>query len=52
MAGHSKWSGARARRTSWTSYIWLPFYLMFSLWVVTVAVVLLRRTFRGVGRPG
>ena len=33
-------------RISWTSYIWLPLYLMFGLWVITVATLLLRRSFR------
>ena len=37
---------------SWTSYIWLPFYLMFWLWVSTVAVLLLRRNFRGAAPSG
>jgi hypothetical protein len=33
-------------RISWTSYLWLPFYLLFWLWVLTVAVTLLLRSFR------
>jgi hypothetical protein len=40
-------AGLVLSRISWTSYIWLPFYLMFWLWVSTVAVLLLRRNFRG-----
>ena len=36
--------GLAISRISWTSYTWLPFYLMFWLWVVTVAGVLLRRS--------
>ena len=38
--------GLALSRISWTSYIWLPFYLMFGLWVITVATLLLRRSFR------
>ena len=45
-------AGLALSRISWTSYIWLPFYLMFWLWVITVAMLLLRRNFRGVARPG
>ena len=52
MAGHRKRSGARTEPISWTSYIWLLPYLMFWLWVVTVAVLLLRRNFRGVAQSG
>ena len=44
--------GLALSRISWTSYIWLPFYLMFWLWVITVAVLLLRRNFRGVAQSG
>ena len=44
--------GLALSRISWTSYIWLPFYLMFWLWVVTVAMLLLRRNFRGVAQSG
>ena len=33
-------------RISWTGYFWLPFYSMFWIWVIAVAVVLLRRSFR------
>jgi hypothetical protein len=45
-------AGLVLSRISWTSYIWLPFYLMFWLWVSAVAVLLLRRNF-GAGRaPG
>ena len=39
-------------RLSWTSYVWLPPYLMFWVWVVTVAVLLMRRSFRGVAQSG
>jgi len=35
-------------RISWTSPIWLLPYLMFWLWVIIVAVLLLRRGLRGV----
>ena len=41
-------AGLALSRISWTSYIWLPFYLMLWLWVVTVAMLLLRRSFRSV----
>jgi hypothetical protein len=44
--------GLALSRISWTSYIWLPFYLMFWLWVITVAVLLLRRKFCGVAQSG
>jgi hypothetical protein len=44
--------GLALSRISWTSYIWLPFYLMFWLWVSTVAVLLLRRNFRGAAPSG
>lgn len=33
-------------RISWTNMIWLVPYLLFWLWVITVAAVLLRRSFR------
>jgi hypothetical protein len=33
-------------RISWTNMIWLVPYLMLWLWVITVAVLLLRRSFR------
>jgi hypothetical protein len=39
-------AGLALSRISWTSYIWLPFYLVFWLWVMTVATLLLRRNFR------
>jgi hypothetical protein len=52
MAGHRKRSGLALSRISWTSYIWLLPYLMFWLWVIAVAVLLLRRNFRGVARSG
>jgi hypothetical protein len=39
-------------RISWTNYIWLLPYLMFWLWVLTVAVLLLRRNFRGIAQSG
>ena len=45
-------AGLAVSRISWTSYIWLPFYLMFWLWVITVAVLLLRRNFRGAAPSG
>jgi hypothetical protein len=44
-------AGLALSRISWTSYIWL-LYLMFWLWVIAVAVLLLRRNFRGVARSG
>jgi hypothetical protein len=40
--------GLALSRISWTSYIWLLPYVMFWLWVITVAILLLRRNFRGV----
>ena len=45
-------AGLVLSRISWTSWIWLPPYLLFWLWVITVAVLLLRRNFRGVARSG
>jgi hypothetical protein len=45
-------AGLALSRISWTSYIWLLPYLMFWLWVITVAVLLLRRNFRRVARSG
>jgi hypothetical protein len=39
-------AGLALSRITWTSYIWLPFYLIFWLWVITVATLLLRRNFR------
>jgi len=47
-----RWVGLALSRIGWTSYIWLPFYLMFWLWVVMVAMVLLRQSFRGVAQSG
>ncbi|MGZ4687534.1 hypothetical protein [Oryzihumus sp.] len=44
--------GLALSRISWTSPIWLPPYLMFWLWVLTVSVLLLRRSFRGVVQSG
>jgi hypothetical protein len=44
--------GLAVSRISWTSYIWLLPYLMFWLWVLTVAVLLLRRNFLGVAQSG
>jgi len=37
-------------RVDWSNSIWLAPYLLFWFWVLTVAVLLLRRSFRGVGR--
>ena len=45
-------AGLALSRISWTSPIWLAPYLMFWLWVITVAVLLLRSSFRGVARSG
>jgi hypothetical protein len=45
-------AGLALTRISWTSQIWLLPYLMFWLWVITVALLLLRRNFRGVARSG
>jgi hypothetical protein len=42
--------GFALSRISWTNPIWLLPYLMFWLWVLTVAVLLLRRNFRGVAQ--
>jgi hypothetical protein len=42
--------GLALSRISWTNSIWLLPYLMFWLWVLTVAVLLLRRNFRGVAQ--
>jgi hypothetical protein len=44
--------GLALSRISWTSYIWLLPYVMFWLWVLTVAVLLLRGNFRGVAQSG
>jgi hypothetical protein len=44
--------GLALSRIGWTSYIWLLPYVMFWLWVITVAVLLLRRKFRGVAQSG
>lgn len=43
-------AGLALARISWTSYVWLLPYLMFWLWVHTVALLLLRRSFRGARR--
>ena len=45
-------AGLALSRISWTSSIWLLPYLMFWLWVVTVAVLLLRRNFPGLTPSG
>jgi hypothetical protein len=45
-------AGLALSRISWTSPIWLAPYLMFWLRVITLAVLLLRRSFRGVARSG
>jgi hypothetical protein len=45
-------AGLAFSRISWTSYTWLLLYLMFWLWVIAVAVLLLRRNFRGVAGSG
>jgi hypothetical protein len=45
-------AGLALSRVSWTSSIWLLPYLMFWLWVVTVAVLLLRRNFPGLTPSG
>jgi hypothetical protein len=42
--------GLAFARIDWTNYIWLVPYLLFWLWVLTVAVLLLRRSFHGVGQ--
>jgi len=57
LAGSGGWPsasgvGLAVSRVSWTSYVWLLPYLMFWLWVITVAVLLLRRKFRGVAKSG
>jgi hypothetical protein len=44
--------GLALSRISWTSYIWLLRYGMFWLWVIIVALLLLRRNFRGVAKSG
>jgi hypothetical protein len=44
--------GLALSRISWTSSISLLPYLMFWLWVIGVAVLLLRRNFQGAARPG
>jgi len=43
--------GLALSRISWTNEIWLLPYAMFWLWVIIVAVLLLRRNFRGVAKP-
>jgi hypothetical protein len=42
MAGDREWSGARPQSHQLTSYIFLP-YGLFWLWVLVVAVLLIRR---------
>jgi hypothetical protein len=42
--------GLALSRIDWTNYIWLVPYLLFWLWVLTVAVLLLRRSFHGFGQ--
>lgn len=42
--------GLALSRISWTDSIWLLPYLIFWLWVLTVAVLLLRRNVRGVAQ--
>jgi hypothetical protein len=44
--------GLVTSRLSWTSSVWLLPYLMFWVWVITVAVLLLRRSFRGGAQAG
>lgn len=44
--------GLALSRISWTSYVWLMPYLIFWLWVLTVALLLLKRNFRGVTQSG
>lgn len=44
--------GLAVSRISWTNEIWLLPYGMFWLWVIAVAVLLLRRSARGVTEPG
>jgi Domain of unknown function (DUF4386) len=44
--------GLALSRISWTSYSWLLPYGMFWLWVIIVALLLLRRNFRGVAKSG
>ena len=45
-------AGLILSRISWTNQIWLLPYLMFWLWVMAVAVLLVHRNFRGVARSG
>ena len=42
--------GLAIARISWTSNIWLLPYLLFWLWVLAVALLFLRRNFRGVAQ--
>jgi hypothetical protein len=44
--------GLALSRISWTNEIWLLPYAMFWLWVIIVAILLLRRNFRGVAESG
>lgn len=49
MAGGA---GLTLSRISWTGGLWLLPYAMFWLWVIIVAALLLRRSFRGVAKSG
>ena len=44
--------GLALSRISWTSPIWLLPYAMFWLWVIIVAILLLRRNYRVVAKSG
>jgi amino acid permease len=44
--------GLALSRISWTSSIWLLPYGMLWLWMIIVALLLLRRNFRGVAKSG
>jgi hypothetical protein len=44
-------AGLVLSRISWINMIWLAPYLVFWLWVVVVAILLLRRSFRGGTEP-
>jgi hypothetical protein len=44
--------GLALSRISWTNQIWLLPYAMFWLWVIIVAILLFRRSARGVAKPG
>jgi hypothetical protein len=45
-------AGLALSRISWTGDIWPLPYAMFWLWVIIVAVLFLRRSFRGVAESG